>query len=767
MKTKKNKTGSTLVLAIVLLTVSSLIVGSFVTMTMNYSSNLRRTRARDQALFLADSGLRVAFNRLLADKSAVISRSDSRKLFSDTSMFSGSSDWGFSSATTLISGKTNLLQVTGFYGGLSQSVEMWVVDTSTSTEVTGIFKKTIYEGDPNSTLEFYDDDFIDGPVHVEGNLVLHGSAKLPYSEADADGNSQLDTDETWQEAGVLENFDSALTKAEYDAYYNSVKAYEDRFNVNKVYDPGEAFVDSEGNGIYDEGEEFTDLDGDGKYDAGDTFIDRNGNDTFDAGVDTVVDNGNNKYDAGEQHVDDSGRRENGVYDPAGGYYDDSGVWRTSYTETYWQRYWWSWKKVTRTVSCDDWPAEQYEDAGDGIYQPGEPFVETGNGFYDEGELFLDDRNGEYDVGTTAGGTISGMNDPAPGQLVANGGDTSINPSNLKSMYYEFSRDEVAPVGALSGWGHDVKVTASDFNGHLLKNSSKPEHIFIRNPPTSGSRVYEESEYVYARSYTPIYYRDSNGNIINDASGNAKRVDDYFLEDPTDSTYNSSDSSASIDGTVNTRPMYIDVKENGNEKVYYVDGNLYIHSPNAYSMRFKEAGTKITIVVKGNITISDEFYYNADYDEDLTRSGMNSTVVKNAQDALCLIALNNSELLDTPGNPAPSGNIYIGDRQFGTGGTIHSMLYAENNFVDNNVSSANQPFISIYGNMAAGNRIAINRTEDTRLDVTLDRRVSNNEIYLPGLPPPMEGDARTIAAKGKVWKKVVGSWRTISPSELKK
>ena len=204
-------------------------------------------------------------------------------------------------------------------------------------------------------------------------------------------------------------------------------------------------------------------------------------------------------------------------------------------------------------------------------------------------------------------------------------------------------------------------------------------------------------------------------------------------------------------------MFIDVQPDANVKLYYVDGNMYIHNPKTFSMRFRQPGTRITIVAKGNITISDEFYYNADYPADLQYADMNSTVVNNPSDALCLIALKNT-------NCTNSGNIYIGDKQFGTGGSIHAMLYAENDFVDNNINTVDQQYISIFGNMTAGNQVRLNRegggsTYRTRLDVTLDNRIRDGTIIVPGLPHPV-GNQRSIQLK-TAWHMVGGTWSSWS------
>jgi hypothetical protein len=330
--------------------------------------------------------------------------------------------------------------------------------------------------------------------------------------------------------------------------------------------------------------------------------------------------------------------------------------------------------------------------------------------------------------------------PGPGQTSASGYDPRIDPPDLVSMYYDLDKNGAEPADALTRWGNDVSVTAGDYGtAKAITDITRPEHIFVRNPPTSGSTT-SGGKTIYGRSYTPVY------------KTSGARVDDYFLEDPADSTYNTSVTADQIDGTVYTAPMYINVQASANVKLYYVDGNVYIHHPQVYSMRFRQPDTRITIVASGNITISDEFYYKASYGT-LTRDQMSSRIVKNPTDALCLIALKNP-------NCANSGNIYIGDQQFGTGGSIHAMLYAENNFIDNNINSANQPFISVFGNMTAGNQVLLNRSgaaasDRTRLDITLDERIRDGTIVIPGLPHPV-GTQRSIWID-TAWHSVPGTW----------
>jgi hypothetical protein len=537
--------------------------------------------------------------------------------------------------------------------------------------------------------------------------------------------------ETWKDGYAATRL-GPMTQAEYNAYLASVSQYAGLFYNDGEYTPGEAFVDNIGNGVYDENEAFVDVNGDGIYTPGHT----------------VTTPGNGVYDTGEVWVDDmslSGRNNN-RWDKAGGYWKN-GVWKTTY------------KVGKTTYSCASWPAESFEDKGSSVYSPPEPFIDQ-NGVYDVGETYFDDRNGTFDWGAMASGTITGMGNVSTNLGLRNemGGDPVIAPPDLASMYYDRPKTGQTPLYASEGWGNDIAVTASDYsaNGYAVLTANSPEHIFIRNPTNiSGRSSSVGGVTIQGRAYSPIYYTNVVGNTTNKI-----RIDDYFLEDPTDSTYNTGGASSGEIGNAGSKtyPMWLDVKESGNEKVYYVDGNLYIHSPTAYSMRFKTPGTKVTIVVRGNITISDEFYYNADYDPNLTYDQINSTVVKNPKDVLALIALKN------PNVPGNSGNIKIGDAAYGTGGSIHAMMYAENDIVDNNIKpSTGQSYISIYGNMCAGGALNIKRdpTDWTRLDLTMDRRLSKGTVIVRGLPPAPTGSVFLGNEGHPNWQILAGTWKTSS------
>jgi hypothetical protein len=746
--------GFAMVVAVVILAIAAVTAGSILTATMTYQRAVEANHSREKAAFLADAGLRAALVKLNAYSQGSISYNQSRAYFAQTADLTAP-DWGFCTQLTYQGGKT-MVSSTGRYDSQTVEVSAEVTLGAGSRSIHALYAHALFAGNSsgsNYVLQIGGTgsgaDFVRGDVYSGQDIARSGDAFLRLPEAlvndwDHDDICDPSTD-TWQSAYCDQVFTRPLTLAEFNAYSNSMAAYMDKVYNNKKYDAGEAFVDTIGNGVYDVGEPYVDANHNGKRDASDSYIDRNGNGQYDAGVDTVVDYGNGQYDAGEEWTEDSdpsrhGKRINGRYDPAGGYWQySSGSW--------------SWKTARYKVSGkwyypSTWPAEQYEDAGDGVYNPnGETYTDQ-NGVYDEGEMYLDDRNPIYDYGTQAPGTISGMPAPATGQRAATGGDPVISPPDLAHMYYDLDRNGTEPSDALTRWGNDVTVTAADYGSYkCITDVSQPEHIFVRNPPTSGSTS-SRGVTIYGRTYTALY------------ATNGVRVDDYFLEDPTDATFSTipGESYAIAQNDNNrTHTMMINVQSDANVKLYYVDGNVYIHNPQVYAMRFRQPGTRITIVAKGNITISDEFYYNAVYAANLQYSAMNSTVVNNPSDALCLIALKNPAC-------ANSGNIYIGDTQFGTGGSIHAMLYAENNFVDNNINSVDQQFISVFGNMTAGNRISLNRQVGsgqyrTRLDVTLDERIRDGTIIVPGLPHPV-GSQRSIQLD-TAWHMVPGTWSSWS------
>ncbi|MFM7298549.1 MAG: hypothetical protein ACKO4Q_15195 [Planctomycetota bacterium] len=210
-------------------------------------------------------------------------------------------------------------------------------------------------------------------------------------------------------------------------------------------------------------------------------------------------------------------------------------------------------------------------------------------------------------------------------------------------------------------------------------------------------------------------------------------DDYFLEDPYE-TVSSSSNVAPANGTRITLAGHDgNPGSNASNKVYYIDGNLWIHNNNIFSFTLYNGGSdpvRATFVVRGNIYISDNILYQ------------NATT-----GALAMIAMKDPTV-------ANSGNIYFGDPSFGTLERMDSFMYAENNFLDNNLSASGSAKVIVNGNMTAGNQVRINRdwgNQHSKLTVNFDGRIASGAITLPGLPTTDPGEVD--------WNVV--SWRTVA------
>ena len=198
---------------------------------------------------------------------------------------------------------------------------------------------------------------------------------------------------------------------------------------------------------------------------------------------------------------------------------------------------------------------------------------------------------------------------------------------------------------------------------------------------------------------------------------ATAKEDYFLEDPyqplrTDASSNGADCNIV---QLNNPSLPNNGTQSGNGIVYYIDGNLWIHNNSTMSFKLRHgdaSGLQVTFVVKGNMYISDNLFYDS-----------------TARDGIAFITLKDPSVAD-------SGNIYFGDPSFGTLNRMDAFMYAENNFVDNNLDAAGSLQITVNGNMTAGNQVAINRDSGgrhTKMTVNQDRRVASGTLDLPGLP----------------------------------
>lgn len=291
---------------------------------------------------------------------------------------------------------------------------------------------------------------------------------------------------------------------------------------------------------------------------------------------------------------------------------------------------------------------------------------------------------------------------ASGTISGGTGETGITQPipDLVGMNYAVNND----IDVKAAFASATQVTSSSYGGKAWQlPESNPAHIFRKNPNdrTAQTSTTTKDDYFLEDVYEPL----SSSNAINAAAGSHITISGLGGEPGT----------------------------NGNGLVYYIDGNLWIHNNNAYSFTLwnaQDQPIKVTFVVKGNIYISDNIFYD-----------------NPNKDGLALIAMKDSAV-------ANSGNIYFGDPSFGTLEYMQAFMYAENNFYDNNLSASGSAKVTVVGNMTAGNQVKINRdygSQHSKLTVNFDSRIWDGALTLPGLP--------TQSGADPTW--VVQSWREVS------
>lgn len=289
-------------------------------------------------------------------------------------------------------------------------------------------------------------------------------------------------------------------------------------------------------------------------------------------------------------------------------------------------------------------------------------------------------NGSID----AGGDITG--NPATGTSTEN--VDYLAPPDLASMNYASIADY--KINSSSPWDASGRIASSD-----------PRHIFVKEFRGDLS--------------ASLGYTFNNTN--------------YFFGDPWEGS--------GIDR--------VSVTSTGNNKTYYVDGNLWIEpdGPDSRLVNGPSGGTKITVVVRGNIYFSDNlFYQNA------------------AQDGIAFVAMSDGESytdLDRDnrydagepilhddgdgiyeGNSEGSGNIVFGDPNGGPLGMVNGFLYAENNFQAKDMTGTDgtpQDF-GVNGMISAGNLFDIQRDYPkghAKMTINYDNRLQSGSLTLPGLP----------------------------------
>lgn len=318
------------------------------------------------------------------------------------------------------------------------------------------------------------------------------------------------------------------------------------------------------------------------------------------------------------------------------------------------------------------------------------------------------------ISTTGSATINGSAE-AGGTYTGNAptaGSTStvayLEPPDLRAMNYETASD--FQVNSSSPWDGSGRIASTD-----------PRHIFVRN---------------FRTDLDP-----SSGTVGTFVFNNTN----YFFGDP----WEGSDLAQ------------VSVSAAGNDKTYFIDGNLWIEPQGTTSQMVKSPpeGAHITMVVKGNIYFSDNLLYD-----------------RPAVDGLAFIAMTDGESYDDKdgdnqydagepllhddgdgvyeGPKEGSGNIYFGDPNGGPLGHVHGFLYADNNFEDHSLDPSGTPLdFEITGTMSAGNHLEIQRdfgSSHAQMKVNYDSRLRDGLLNLPGLPTS-SGTAKSL---------VVLSWREL-------
>jgi len=290
-------------------------------------------------------------------------------------------------------------------------------------------------------------------------------------------------------------------------------------------------------------------------------------------------------------------------------------------------------------------------------------------------------NVEFSGGATVDGIVR-----ATGSITGGSGETGVTQPipDLAGMNYAVNNG--VNVAQQFASGSATYTNNSSYGGRAWQlPESNPAHIFRKNPSDRASNI------------------------------NGTALDDYFLEDVYESINTSSAINPSAGSSITISGVDGEPGSNGNNVLYYIDGNLWVHNTKAFSFTLRTSGNTpihVTFVVKGNIYVSDNIFYG-----------------RPDQDGLALIAMKDASVPD-------SGNIYFGDPTFGTLEYMDAFMYAENNFYDNNLSASGSARVTVHGNMTAGNQVLINRdvgTQHSKLTVNFDSRIWDQDLDLPGIP----------------------------------
>jgi hypothetical protein len=315
-------------------------------------------------------------------------------------------------------------------------------------------------------------------------------------------------------------------------------------------------------------------------------------------------------------------------------------------------------------------------------------------------------------GTSWAFQLRGTGNPTPYGSGEKGGKDIISGNILVDgdvFMYEQSRVNPAPAPNTWGLNGDVDATgdisvlgSARVSGSTHSRVEEPPEIDMTAMDYAVNNTHNVSQIFQSAGVTSGHL--PSGNELRDvfmknpsdrsSECSSTSVDDYFLEP----------SSGFIFGTEKTgqTPLHA-----GDNRIYYVDGDVWVHSQQTYG--FKMDG-KVTIVATGDIHISDNIQY------------------KDVNSLLGLVALGK---YDGPGNLVSGGNIFFGDPRYGTMYVTSAMMFAANDFLFNTDAVSRRSTeptsgFTVNGCFAAMNQVVINREWYTKKTWDSVRRRWNEE-----------------------------------------
>ena len=309
--------------------------------------------------------------------------------------------------------------------------------------------------------------------------------------------------------------------------------------------------------------------------------------------------------------------------------------------------------------------------------PYERSIYAGNS---DGEEWTFTLRGQGDPIAAGGGEVGGR-DIVEGNIFVDGNATfyeesSINPSPMPNPY-SFNGD-------VDSTGNTNILDSASVSGAVSEGVAPQDHPSLAGMNYAVNNTHNVSE-IFADAGVDWGYLPSGNELydvmVKNPSNRSSECsttagDDYFLE-PASVSGGGDQKSA-------TTPLHL-----GDNRVYYVDGDVWVHSPTTYG--FLVDG-KVTIVATGDIHISDNIKY------------------ADSESLLGLVALGQ---YDDAGQLISGGNIYFGDPRFGTLYTASALMFATDSFLystDSVTGDAAEPTsgFSVYGNLNALNQVSIER-----------------------------------------------------------